>query len=342
MVAVLPILAWIPSLRAAEIAPERVQVVRSTDSRAVRLLKTDARRVRRLFNTALLKYTAAPDVASAWRKIVLPTDRVGIKIYTGSGPVMTTRPALLETIIDGLELAGVARARIVVFDRYVSQMETAGYTPGPRNDGVTFVATVPTIGHDPRIFLDCGIPGKLIWGDFEFRKDAPETEEQISTQSHFSRILTQQTDKIINVPVLITDPDFGLHGCQINASLSMVDNDRRFRRLGATRDDSLVKLFSTPILRKKCVFHVLDALIAQYAGGPEFDAAFSSPLQILFLGRDALAIDALAARWINEQRPRFEIAPLKEQISWIQAAAAAELGVGDIQRVDVLDVQMDR
>jgi len=334
-------LFWVSSARAADAGPARARIVRATDPRAVRLLTADANRVRPLFNAALLKHTGAPRVASAWKKIVLPSDRVGIKIYTGSGPVMATRLSLVETVIDGLEQAGVSRSRIVVFDRYAPQMEAAGYTPGKRSDGVTITATVPMAGYDPKVLVDCGIPGKLIWSDLKFNEEAPEIDEQLSTESHFSRILTQRVDKVINIPVLITDPDLGLYGCQLNASLAMVDNNRRFRRDNAIRDDAITQLFAAPIIKKKCVLHILDALIAQYAGGPEFDAAFSAPLQTLFVGNDAVAIDTLAARWINNQRPRFEIAPLKTQISYLPAASSAGLGVSDLERMDILDVRMD-
>ena len=101
----------------------RSKLVCATDSRLVKLLSVNANRTKKLFDTALLRYTETKDVASAWRTLVKPHDRIGIKIQTSPGPIMCTRPAMVEAVINGLEQAGVQRNRIIVFDHYAPQME---------------------------------------------------------------------------------------------------------------------------------------------------------------------------------------------------------------------------
>jgi uncharacterized protein (DUF362 family) len=322
--------------------PATARVVRATDPQKMRFFTPDARRVGQLLTAGMLKLTGTADGASAWRKIVAPTDRVGIRIQTANGAVMETRPAVVEAVIDGLVSAGVPRKQIIVFDRYGPQMEDVGYTLGQRADGVTMTATIPLVGYDPDVFVDCGLPGKLIWGDYEFKGSGLEADDQLSTKSYFSRIVTQQVDKIINIPVLTTDPHYGLSGCLLGSALTIVDNDRRFNRGGLIRDDALARLFSTPVVQKKYVLHILDALIAQYVGGPEFDPTVCQTLQTLFISRDPVAIDALALRWINEQRPKIKVAPIGDESSYIEAAATAGLGVNAIDRIKVQDVTVDR
>jgi len=321
--------------------PPRARVVRATDPQAVLLLAPHPQRVHKLLETAILKYANASDLATAWKRIVLPADRIGIKIHTEPGPVMATRQIVVEAVIDGLEMAGLKRTQIIIFDRYASQMESAGYPVGQRADGVTITATVPTVGYDPNAPLDIPIPGKLIWGDLEFKNGISEEEDQLSTKSHLTRVLTQEIDKMINIAVPVTDLHLGIYGCRLNASLSLIDNFRRLQRQSFTREDSLLQLFSNNIVQKKCVLHILDGLVAQYAAGPGFDPNYCWPLQTIYVSHDPIAIDALALQQINEHRVKAEIAPLKNEASYISAAANAGLGVADLSRIDVLDARID-
>ena len=55
-----------------------------------------------------------------------------------------------------------------------------------------------------------------------------------------------------------------------------------------------------------------------------------------------MAIDTLAVRWVNEQRPRIRIAPIKDEVSYLEAASEAGLGVSDPGQIQVQDVKIDR
>ncbi len=50
--------------------------------------------------------TGKPNVADAWRSLVSPTDRVGIKVSTQAGPVGGTHPEIVAAVINGLKQAG--------------------------------------------------------------------------------------------------------------------------------------------------------------------------------------------------------------------------------------------
>ncbi len=317
----------------------RVRVVCASDPQLVHLFVPDADRVCKLFNKAFIQYMNCGTTAEAWKKLVLPTDRVGIKIHTLPGSVMSTRMVLVECVIDGLEQAGVSREHIIVFDRYAPQMEMAGYCTGVRSDGVQIMATVPSAGYDPDQSIDSSLPGKLVWGDYEFKKDPSEKENQISTKSYYSRILTQQIDKMINLAVPMADPDLGFYGCQLSASLSLVDNFRRFHKPSFTREDSIVEIFSNATLQKKCVLHVLDSLIVQFAGGPSFEPQYCWPHQTIYISQDAVALDTLMLQQINQRRPKMELPEIKNEVAYLKATAEAGLGVGDLSRIEVVDVK---
>ncbi len=323
-------------LRAAE-APLRARVVRASDPHAVHLLTPDPVRVRRLMDAAILKFTGQADLASAWRSVVQPSDRVGIKIQTASGPVVSTHREVVNAVVEGLHSAGVPLEHILIFDRYGIHMDMAGFHA--RSGGPVVASIIPGSGYDPAVTVDLAIPGKLIWGDLEF-KEQPEKQEvdQVSTKSHFASILTRQVDKLINISTLMSDVQLGLYGCQLNASLSLVDNFRRLRRPGPSREDSLTEIFAQPVIRKKCVLHILDGLIGQFAGGPGFDPDYCWAHQTLYVSTDAVAIDTLALEQINRQRARSRVLPATAEAPYIQAAAEARLGVADPERITVVDV----
>lgn len=322
--------------------PPPATVVCARDDRVVHLFKVDATRAARLVNAAVTRLAGEQDAAAAWRHFVSPGDRVGIKISTAPGPVMSTRREVVDAVIDGLRAAGVSPSRILVFDRYEAHMRAAGYPFGRREDGVTFTATLPERGYDPDVAVDLVLPGKLIWGDSEFRKESPAETDQVSTLSHFSRILTQDIDRFINVAPLRSDANFGLYGCRLNASLGFVDNFRRLQRASLVREDSLVDLFRADLLQKKGVLHLLDGLIGQFAGGPAFDPSVCWPHQTIYAGRDPIALDCLGLHAINRQRPAAKILPAEIEAPYLGAAAAAGLGVADLARIPLIEVTLDR
>lgn len=317
-------------------------VARARDDRVVHLFKVDAARAARLVDAAVARLAGEREVGAAWRRFVSPEDRVGIKISTAPGPVMSTRREVVDAVIGGLRAAGVPPSRIVVFDRYESQMLAAGYPLGRREDGVTFTATLPERGYDPDVAVDLVPPGKLIWGDCEFRKESPAETDQVSALSHFSLIFTRDIDRLISVAPLMSDANLGLYGCRLNSSLGLVDNFRRLRRASPVREESLTDLFRVELLRQKCVLHLLDGLIGQFAGGPTFDPSVCWPHQAIYAGRDPVALDRLALREINLQRPSAKILPAEIAAPYLDAAAEDGLGVADLNRIILIDASPER
>ena len=61
-------------------------------------------------NALVLAVTHRPDIASAWRSLVKPNDRVGIKISAAGGELFTTHRDIVNAIVDGLVAAYPALA----------------------------------------------------------------------------------------------------------------------------------------------------------------------------------------------------------------------------------------
>lgn len=297
-------------------------------SRVVAVRAPDRPDVPAMVAAGLTALTGHPTVADAWRRWVSSNDVVGIKINTTAAPLQATRHAVVDALVDGLVAAGVARTNIWVFDRDPDKLRAAGY------DRPQEVAIIGATGWDADQFYENRLVGRLIWGDLLFGRD-----ENLSTRSHLPRLVTRALTKLINVPVLQDHQTWGIAGCLHNFSIGLVDNARRFAPPRGLGDPSWLEIATLPPLRDKTVLHVLDALVAGYAGGPDFKPRYSWPAGVLYFSRDPVAVDTLALELLEAKRREQHIPPLGERTAWLRAAPRWGLGQHDRSRIELMEIQ---
>jgi len=321
--------------------------------------------VRQMVDRSLLKLTSAQDIATAWTRLgITPQDIVGIKITTAGGPLLSTHRPLIQAICDGLQAAGVSPFHIIIWDKSQDQMIRAGYAPvQPTDSHVGIAAVFPETGYDPAVFYKNELLGTLIWGDSEFISNGSTTDLyggnvsgsvagsapsysldtftgiQTSDKSYYAALLTRVCTKIVNVPVLTDNPDIGLNGCLGSLALAAVDNNRRFQGSPTFGDPAICEILSRDVIRRKVVVNILDALIAEYAGGPQFDPQFTQPLGALYISRDPVAIDSLVLPRLERWRKIAHIDPIGSTASHVSDAASYNLGTNDPGRIQLLRVQ---
>src|SRR5438445_1978693 len=240
------------------------------DPDSIRDYKTNSRVVREMVNRLVLVATGQSDVAKAWASLVSPNDKIGIKISAAGGELFTTHHDVVNAIVDGLVAAGHPRGSIIVWDRSLGGIKDAGYRP--QIDGYQLKAIAPRDGYDPKAVLTAPLMGQLVWGDLDHidaRKLAILSDaDNTSNVSHFSKILSSEVSKIINVPVMSISETNGIAGCIYNMTIPNLDNWRRLAKGSRFGTESLAEIYANPIIAKKVVFNLMDGLIAQYAGGP--------------------------------------------------------------------------
>ena len=120
-----------------------------------------------MVNELLLAVTHQPDVASAWRSLVAPKDKVGIKISAAGGELFTTHRDVVNAIVDGLVAAGQTRTNIIVWDQLARRNQGR---PATRARKVTsYSPSRPArYGYDPKVTISAPFLGNLIWGDYEY------------------------------------------------------------------------------------------------------------------------------------------------------------------------------
>jgi hypothetical protein len=366
-------LGFTPGMAAQAPAPmpapiKKSRVVQIERPNVVQKFVADGPSVEEMFTQALLKLTGQSSPAQAWKSLgISSADTVGIKISTAGGQLLATHRPLLEAILQGLMAAGVSPAKLVVWDKFEEDMIAAGYPPvagAPKKP--SFAAVIPGVGFDPEAFYVNEIVGKLIWGDFQFvgkrptaqdlfkaaeevarRKeaekagempepDAPTAEDQTSNKSFYTKLVTQVCTKIIHVPVLVDHPNLGLSGCISSLAIGSVDNTRRFNGEGIAGDPAVAEILDKDFMKKKVVLHVLDALVAQYAGGPKFRPQFTQSIGALYLSTDPVAVDSLVLKRMEQWRRDGQVVAMGDLAKHVAGAAEYGLGNSDPNKIDLV------
>jgi len=319
--------------------PSIVYAVHNPDS--IKDYNTNPRVVRDMVNRLVLAATGQSNVAKAWASLVSPGERVGIKICAAGGELFTTHHDIVTAIVDGLAAAGHPRSSIIVWDRSLGGVKGAGYRRGV--DGYQLKAITPHDGYDAKAVLSAPLIGKLVWGDFEYAGDITKEPilsdtEHTSNVSHFSKIISSEVDKVINVPVMSISETNGIAGCIYNMTIPNIDNWRRFAQGSRFGAESLADIYSNPVIAKKVVFNLMDGLLAQYAGGPQPQPNYAIHHATLYASRDPVALDAMALKRLEEWRTRASLPKVAPQAAYIGFASQLGLGNSASDRVELRNI----
>lgn len=306
--------------------------------------------------------TGRENVPDAWRSLVSPTDVVGIKISATGGELGATHRAVVEAIVDGLLSAGVPHDNLLVWDRAAEDLRAAKYL-GPQGQQA-FACPVrgiePRWGYSATLTYSSSVLGKLIWGDYGFQgrpldgdepsplkspapapalnpgaKSRPAVlDENLSNLSHYANLLGRVT-KIIDVPVFADSEYVGIGGALYNVTIPNVDNWRRL--VGSPQNGSVAipELYSDPAIGGRVVLCLTDGLVAQIAGGPSFQPLYARDHATLYASRDAVALDAIVLRQLEEWRKEAQLPSILETGNHVKIAGDLGLGNFAAEKIDL-------
>ncbi len=362
-----------PALQTPQ-APARSTVWSVHEPSAISEFTVNAGRVRGMVDRLVLGVTGKESVAAGWRSLVEPRDVVGIKISAAGQGSGATHRAVIEAIIDGLRAAGVPANNIIVWDRDADDLRAAGYLTrdGRPTLPCQVLAIAPRYGYDSKEVYTAPVLGKLIWGDLLFRgnpidadlslhADTPAfaynslqaqpspvvedsarsrnaaalAKENLSSTSHYCTILSRKVTKIVNVPVFCDSYYAGIGGALYNVTIPNVDNWRRLVGPPRYGVSAIPELYSDPQLGGKIVLNITDGLIAQIAGGPDFQPLYTRHLATLYASRDAVALDAVALRLLEGWRAQSHLPALTEAAAHVKTAADIGLGNYAAEKIDL-------
>ena len=284
--------------------------------------------VSELIDQAMMKLTGRSSAKEAWRDIVLPDDIVGIKINPLAGPELSTHSIIVDKIVEGLYGAGVLRKQMIIWDRFEEHLLNAGYPiKQDEADVRTFASDTEGIGYDDEVF-------------YESEKDSVARRENESTLSRYSRIVTQQVDVLINVPVLKHHAMAGVSGCLKNLAFGSVDNTRRFHGKPIYCNPAIAEILEHKVLKEKLVLNIVDGLVASFDKGPTYHAESAWKYGSLFISADPVILDVLVLQTVNQKREEMELDSVSKLANHINTAGKLDLGTNTLDQADLRQVEV--
>ena len=270
--------------------------------------------LRKMLDASMQRLTDAPDAAAAWGQLFKPGNRVGIKVNTLG---LSTQPAVVEAIVAGLGSAGVPAENIIIWDRLDTELANAGFR------------------------LNRGQGGAQCRGT-DAQQAGSGYQRQIESSgkigSCFSRIVAEQIDALICVPVL---KDHNLAGVSLGMKnfYGAIHNPNKYHDRNC--DPYIVDVVSHRYIRPKWRLTVCDGTRGQYHAGPGRHPGFAWAFGGLIVSDDFVAADAVAADLLDRKRREEGMASLAAEErppKHIATAGARGLGVADLSRIERVEV----
>ncbi len=292
--------------------------------------KPDTAAVEARFNLGLIAFSRGTNLADGWRKIIHTNDTIGIKVFSQSGPVSGTRPAVVSAVVNGLRAAGVPGNQIIIWDKRAEDLRAAGFFQLAQQLGVQAAGAVES-GYDTNAFYlpDSPVIGNLVWGDLEFGI----TNQSVGKKSYVSKLVSQRLTKIISIAPLMNENSAGTCGHFFSLGLGSLDNTRRFTLDSDRLAVALPEIYALPAIGDRVALLITDALLAQYQGGPVSYLQFSRPRSELWISRDPVALDIIALKELAKERQRLDLPAVNSNLEIYQNAALLQLGIGDPSRI---------
>jgi uncharacterized protein (DUF362 family) len=307
--------------------------------------KYQAEPIRQMMEKGMTALTGAPGWTDAWRTFFEKGDVVGIKVCPVGGVRLSSDATVLHNILDGLKEAGVEARDVIVFNRYRQETFTAGIDKWvPAGVRMAFASEaynevqLDMEGYDRDHFMEMAIvkPGENI-NDPRYRR------------SHVAKVVTQQINKFINLPVLKHHQSAGVTIALKNMSHGMVNNVNRSH---LTPTSNVCGIFipsvvSLPVIREKAVLHICDGVKASYHGGPGGRPQFIWEHKTMYFATDPVALDKTGLKVIDAKRAEVGMASialskpdnasryLNCQVEHIEIAGQLGLGMFDDNKIDV-------
>jgi uncharacterized protein (DUF362 family) len=174
------------------------------------------------------------------------------------------------------------------------------------------------------------------WADVEGEYDSETMPYMVNGGkfSYFSKIVTREVDKIINIPIL-KNAGGSVTNAMKNLAFGSVSNTGRLHE--KLWNDTCAEVCAFSPIRDKVVLNISDGLRGCFNGGPGANPQFICNYHTLLVSSDPVAMDRIAYDIIAEKRiaEGLQKAPSPESLTFLKMAAALGLGVAEKDRIEL-------
>ena len=276
--------------------PGRVTVVKNSAS-----VKDNAiveQKVYDMIARSMVELTGEKKLKKAWRKFVAPGERIGLKVNPVAGKSLSTSHEVVRAVIAQLEESGIDRSQLTIWDRREFELTDVGFT-AENYPGIRIVGTEQMdkdglyYGKDGKLYGEHMIDREwYYWADVEGEYDEYTMPYMVNggKYSYFTKIVTQDLDKIINIPIL-KNAGMTVTLALKNLAFGAVSNTGRLH--AKLWNETCAQVCAFAPIRDKVVLNIVDGIKGCFNGGPGANPQFFCDYHTIITGTDAVAVDRI-------------------------------------------------
>lgn len=323
------------------------KVVQVLNERSVvedKIVKTEAYR---MLAEGMLQLTGAATLSEAWLMFVQPHEKIGLKLNPIGGKLLSSSHEVVQSVIEQLIGAGIPRKNIILWDRREFQLHEAGFTP-EEYPGISITGTEKKDADGSyynkagKLYSEEMIDRQWYYfADVEGEYDDYTIPYMVNggKYSYFTKICTQELDKIINIPIL-KNAGASITLCLKNLGYGVITNTGRLH--AQLWGETSAEVCCFPPVRDKVVLNIVDGLRGCYQGGPGANPQYICNYNTLLLGTDPVAVDRIGYGIVLKKR--IEEGIQQEDIPrgrhFMEYAASLGLGEADPERINLVEVKL--
>ena len=309
-------------------AVAKSRVVRASHSHIINSAeKIDPAVARTTIDEAVVALTDAPSVKDAWAAIfpqLQSTDVIGIKVNWRNNSGLGSHPEVVYAMTDSIsESLGLNPNNMIIWDSNDDEMANNGFTINRSESDVRCFGTMVHRG---------GRGGSSDPRDVGYDTSAP-VDVGGGTQVHFTKIMTEICDYLINVPV---PKDHRIVGVTFAMKNHYGTIDRPSSCHGNNGDPYCANISNTPLIREKTKLILCDAVFGCYEGGPGAPPQWAQGE--IWAALDPVAHDTVGLTIVDQQRLDRGLSSVAGVAKYITTAASLGIGTNNPDEIDVVNV----
>lgn len=300
-----------------------------------------------MLQKSMLELTGQKNLKKAWKMFVNPGEKIGLKVNPVAGKLLSTSHAVVQSVVKQLTESGIDKKDIIIWDRREMELKDTGFIqdnyPGIKIRGTELQDEKGSYTDESgKLYGERNIDKEwYYWADVEGEYDAETMPYMINGGkfSYFTKIVTQEVDKIINIPIL-KNAGGSITNAMKNLAFGSVSNTGRLH--AKLWNDTCAEVCAFAPLRDKVVLNICDGLRGCFNGGPDANPQFICNYNSMLVSSDPVAMDRIGYDIIAEKRVAegLQKAPAPESLTFLTMATALGLGVSDKNKIDLKVFEM--
>jgi uncharacterized protein (DUF362 family) len=294
---------------------------------------------------SMLELTGEKKLKKAWRMFVSPGERIGLKVNPVAGKSLSTSHEVVRSVIAQLEESGIDRTQLTIWDRREFELTEAGFTTD-NYPGVRIVGTEQMdkdglfYGKDGKLYGEHMIDRDwYYWADVEGKYDEYTIPYMVNEgkYSYFTRIVTQDLDKIINIPIL-KNAGVTVTLALKNLAFGSVSNTGRLH--AQLWNETCAHVCAFAPIRDKVVLNIVDGIKGCFNGGPGANPQFFCDYNTIVTGTDPVSVDRIGYEIVLAKRiaEGLQKDGVPAALAFMQQAEELGLGVADRDAIELKEV----